>query len=823
MNLTPPPFGARISEALSQVPGLTAPTAFTILLAAAPTDTSDPGRTVAQIAAGIDVDAEDTAGHFVNAMADLGMLRLVVEPSQSSPSPSSPSSQSPQPSSQQHGDSAGDEAYLYRTAPAREWLDRADTVQLLAWIQEQGLVPDDMRETLRLLDIPWGLPPLPAATHAILTNSPSPFDPVHARASWGALLERLRPIGAQKVAELIGTDGSHTPAQLIERYVAAGILREVRLPDESRPYYAAGRPPLATPADHAAFQTWLEQGHVRQEFSHVAQVNLGLVELDPALVALPNSPDDEFAPWAVDPDADLDHEYAWLAGPKLTKEQEQHPDGSTRINPLFYKLSDFPLTMLERHGASWVYVVDAAGEIYIGTEKVRTVLTEREWDSWFRTMHPGHVRLTAPQYEAELEAFKKSQDGQGHTTIGIGFENGRPVTRMARVAGELNWDATSGQWQVNDMSGRFMSDTVRPNLDAADTTRWVKNVAGRMSIRFGRPVDWAVIKSAPENVKRKKAQKVGKVGKAERAADQAGAVETTVAVVAETTAVPAVVEQLVPEPEPQLAPEPVFMPAPEPAPGPVPMPEHESAPGPVSVFVSAPEPAPVSSPAPVSVPVPASTALAVPVPAPPRPRPPMRARETAASNLPTPNNLSLTLNLDVAPLADSRPGVAISATPIATPAPTPEPSNARVHAFAGAPASAPTESASAPTPSPSRVPRSWRLSVTPDTTPYTYDLEQIAAELGHTEQLTQLRQDHAARQPLTELGDALAEHVRAQIGAAAPNHVTVTLQAKTEDLAFPGLSLAHVVANKVDGVRAQLTVPWQAEPLGVCRQDSAGH
>ncbi|WP_204033909.1 hypothetical protein [Micromonospora qiuiae] len=176
---------------------------------------------------------------------------------------------------------------------------------------------------------------------------------------------------------------------------------------------------------------------------------------------------------------DLDHEYGPVVEPKRVKEAEKAADGGVRLNPVWYRLDDFPPTLLERKDAHWHYAVDADGEIRIGSEEISTVLDEPEWQQLLTGMRRVEGDLTMEQLRAAL-------DGQGHPTIAAGFDEvGGTVVQAARVSGELSWNEAAGRWEANDKSGRYMSDKVRPDLEAADVTRWVGNVARRMSAQFG--------------------------------------------------------------------------------------------------------------------------------------------------------------------------------------------------------------------------------------------------------------------------------------------------------------------------------------------------
>ncbi|MCZ9338423.1 hypothetical protein NGM37_11610, partial [Streptomyces sp. TRM76130] len=58
-------------------------------------------------------------------------------------------------------------------------------------------------------------------------------------------------------------------------------------------------------------------------------------------------------------------------------------------------------------------------------------------------------------------------DGLGHTGIAVRFgPDGDTFAGRGRVAGEFAWNDVLGAWTVNDKSGRYMSDKVRPGLTA---------------------------------------------------------------------------------------------------------------------------------------------------------------------------------------------------------------------------------------------------------------------------------------------------------------------------------------------------------------------
>ncbi|MEV1321006.1 hypothetical protein AB0J14_33560 [Micromonospora arborensis] len=193
--------------------------------------------------------------------------------------------------------------------------------------------------------------------------------------------------------------------------------------------------------------------------------------------------------WEVTPGIDLDHEYGVVVKPKRVKPGEL-ADGRVRLNPVWYRLADFPPAFLERKDARWHYTVDADGEIRIGTEEIRTVLDDEEWQQLLTGMRRLDGELT-------LEGLKASLDGQGHPTIAAGFVGpGDTEERPARVSGEFGWNAVTGRWEANDKSGRYMSEKVRSDLNPDNLMRWVSNVAGRMAARLGVEVTPVLLKHA---------------------------------------------------------------------------------------------------------------------------------------------------------------------------------------------------------------------------------------------------------------------------------------------------------------------------------------
>ncbi|MFP1155241.1 hypothetical protein ACK280_24655 [Mycobacterium sherrisii] len=191
---------------------------------------------------------------------------------------------------------------------------------------------------------------------------------------------------------------------------------------------------------------------------------------------------------------DLDHEYGPLVGAKRVKPEETDAAGLPRVNPVFYRLSDLPpLALLSHTDARWHYTVDAEGEIRIGSEELGTLLSDEELTEHYVAYH-GEL----PESAEQLEGFRGLINGQGHPTIAVEFDDTGAVVNanpVSRVSGEIGWNAEAGQWEVNDKSGRYMSEKVRiPLPDPQDMQRWVDNVAGRLSAHLGEPVQGRLLK-----------------------------------------------------------------------------------------------------------------------------------------------------------------------------------------------------------------------------------------------------------------------------------------------------------------------------------------
>jgi hypothetical protein len=184
----------------------------------------------------------------------------------------------------------------------------------------------------------------------------------------------------------------------------------------------------------------------------------------------------------------LDHEYGPLVGPHRVKEEsELAEDGDVRLNPVWYRLENFPPGLLLDRGKSavWCFSVGARGEILMGCEDITTVVEVVEWARLLTAMQEKDPTLTMDELQLRLNS-------SGHPTIAASFQSlGRTQVKPARVSGELLWNAELERFEINDKSGRYMSKKVRAGLQRADAVRWMTTVADRMTRHFGVPIGMA--------------------------------------------------------------------------------------------------------------------------------------------------------------------------------------------------------------------------------------------------------------------------------------------------------------------------------------------
>ncbi|MFV2021910.1 hypothetical protein [Micromonospora sp. LOL_023] len=207
----------------------------------------------------------------------------------------------------------------------------------------------------------------------------------------------------------------------------------------------------------------------------------------------------ESAPPDEQPVAELDNVSGPAVDPKGAKPFEIDPPGPSggkstsgdalrtqqmRVNPAWMPLSDFtPEIYAGRSGAHWHYVVTESNDIMIGSEEILTVVSARQLDDLHAAMRTKNPDLT-------LDQLKNSINQQGHPTIGVRFDSdGRAYVGKGRISGELHRDPETGQWIVDDKSGRYMSEKIRPGLDPGDVKRWLDGVATRLGNHMGVPVE----------------------------------------------------------------------------------------------------------------------------------------------------------------------------------------------------------------------------------------------------------------------------------------------------------------------------------------------
>ena len=208
--------------------------------------------------------------------------------------------------------------------------------------------------------------------------------------------------------------------------------------------------------------------------------------VDPAMEATgretpgPAGPSNSDAGSANSPD--LDALWGDLAEPTKVHDRERDDQGDIRLNPLWYRLSDLPPgVVLSHRGGKWRYVVRADGAIYIGAEKLESMLSDDEWENLV-----GNMRLAKANRDLTVDELKAALRRQGHPTIAAGFtDTGTAVAAPARVGGALLWNPDTERWEVNDKSGRYMSTTARPGITEERALPWITNVAARLTEHLG--------------------------------------------------------------------------------------------------------------------------------------------------------------------------------------------------------------------------------------------------------------------------------------------------------------------------------------------------
>ncbi|MFJ4842033.1 lonely Cys domain-containing protein [Streptomyces sp. NPDC088746] len=176
--------------------------------------------------------------------------------------------------------------------------------------------------------------------------------------------------------------------------------------------------------------------------------------------------------------------------PKRVKPEERDSEGDVRVNPLWTPLDevDPDLLITANPDAVWIYTVTGDGRVLLGSEQPSAILTQEQFDALLDGMRRETPDLTADQLRRDL-------DGLGHTGIAARFgESGRSEPGMSRVSGEFLWSKELKRWTVNDKSGRYMSESVRPGLDPDVAAGWLREVARLFTERLG-------VRVVPEQVK----------------------------------------------------------------------------------------------------------------------------------------------------------------------------------------------------------------------------------------------------------------------------------------------------------------------------------
>ncbi|SEF02853.1 hypothetical protein SAMN05216489_09742 [Streptomyces sp. 3213] len=190
------------------------------------------------------------------------------------------------------------------------------------------------------------------------------------------------------------------------------------------------------------------------------------------------------------PHGDLTAGFGDPVMPKRVKDEERDDEGDVRANPLWIPLEDVDpdLLITGNHDAVWLYTVTDDGRVLLGSEAPSQVMAQDQFDALLTGVRTRRPDVTDQSLRAEI-------DGLGHTGIAAVFEEGgRTRPGASRVSGEFRWSETLRTWTVNDKSGRYMSKSVRPDIDPAVAAGWLDNVAALFTDRLG-------VQVAPEQVK----------------------------------------------------------------------------------------------------------------------------------------------------------------------------------------------------------------------------------------------------------------------------------------------------------------------------------
>ncbi|MEV0736762.1 hypothetical protein AB0I51_12510 [Streptomyces sp. NPDC050549] len=190
------------------------------------------------------------------------------------------------------------------------------------------------------------------------------------------------------------------------------------------------------------------------------------------------------------PSGDLTAGFGDPVMPKRVKDEERDDEGDVRANPLWIPLEevDPDLLITGNHDAVWLYTVTDDGRVLLGSEAPSQVMAQDQFDALLVGVRTRRPDMTVESLRAEI-------DGLGHTGIAAVFgEGGRARPGASRVSGEFRWNESLRTWTVNDKSGRYMSKSVRPDIDPAVAADWLDNVAALFTDRLG-------VQVAPEQVK----------------------------------------------------------------------------------------------------------------------------------------------------------------------------------------------------------------------------------------------------------------------------------------------------------------------------------
>jgi hypothetical protein len=188
------------------------------------------------------------------------------------------------------------------------------------------------------------------------------------------------------------------------------------------------------------------------------------------------------APNAIAWNLELEFLFGHPAGPAEVQRDERDEQLETRVNPFWTRLADLPPSaVLSNRNVDWIFAVDADGGIRVGAEMPEQLLSGPVVDDLLPRIKAHEPDLTR---EKLLDLLST-----GHPTVAVDFDEwGRTVVRPARFGGELHFDATTGHWQISDLSGRFMQPAVRDYPLPRDVEWWMANVAERFSHQLGVPV-----------------------------------------------------------------------------------------------------------------------------------------------------------------------------------------------------------------------------------------------------------------------------------------------------------------------------------------------